>query len=65
MTQFLILSKVIYIDEPIGTGFSYGTVDVESTFEAAPPFWQAFQILFESQEFSKYQSRESAVFVIS
>ena len=49
---------VIYIDQPIGTGFSFGTVDVNSTFAAAPAFWTAFQLLFESQEFAQYQSRE-------
>lgn len=50
---------VIYIDQPIGTGFSYGIDTVNSTFAAAPPVWKTFQILFESQAFSKYQSRES------
>ncbi|OBZ76469.1 Carboxypeptidase S1 [Grifola frondosa] len=52
------LSNIIYIDQPIGTGFSFGTVDVNSTFAASPAVWTAFQILFESGEFSKYQSRE-------
>jgi len=50
--------KVIYIDQPIGTGFSYGTVTVNSTQTAAPFFWKAFQILFESRLFSKFQKRE-------
>ncbi len=49
---------VIYIDQPIGTGFSFGTVDVNSTFAAAPAVWQAFQVLFESKQFAKFQSRE-------
>ncbi|KAM5546227.1 hypothetical protein V8D89_000353 [Ganoderma adspersum] len=52
------LSNIIYIDQPIGTGFSFGTVDVNSTFASSPAIWTAFQILFESQEFAKYQSRE-------
>ncbi|KAH9903132.1 alpha/beta-hydrolase [Cubamyces lactineus] len=52
------ISNIIYIDQPIGTGFSFGTVDVNSTFAAAPPIWTAFQILFESKEFAKFQSRE-------
>ncbi|KAH8103295.1 alpha/beta-hydrolase [Cristinia sonorae] len=52
------ISNVIYIDQPIGTGFSFGTVNVNSTFNAAPPIWQAFQILFESPQFNKFQSRE-------
>ncbi|KAJ6625126.1 alpha/beta-hydrolase [Mycena sp. CBHHK59/15] len=53
-----ILSNMIYIDQPIGTGFSFGTDTVNSTESAAPQFWKAFQILFESGEFSQYQSRE-------
>jgi Serine carboxypeptidase len=59
----LSLCKVIYIDQPIGTGFSYGTDTVNSTQAAAPFIWKAFQILFESQLFSKYQAREQ-VFVL-
>ncbi|KAG6380261.1 Alpha/Beta hydrolase protein [Boletus reticuloceps] len=49
---------VIYIDQPIGTGFSYGTDTVNSTEVASPYVWKAFQILFESKLFSKYASRE-------
>ncbi|KAJ7111483.1 alpha/beta-hydrolase [Mycena epipterygia] len=52
------VSNMIYIDQPIGTGFSFGTDTVNSTEGAAPQFWKAFQILFESGEFSQYQSRE-------
>ncbi|CAL1710317.1 unnamed protein product [Somion occarium] len=52
------ISNVIYIDQPIGTGFSFGTITVNSTVTAAPPIWQAFQILFESPQFHKFESRE-------
>ncbi|KAF9564252.1 alpha/beta-hydrolase [Agrocybe pediades] len=52
------ISNMIYIDQPIGTGFSFGTNTVNSTITASPAVWQAFQVLFESQEFAKYQSRE-------
>ncbi|KAF8128592.1 Alpha/Beta hydrolase protein [Boletus edulis] len=52
------VSNMIYIDQPIGTGFSYGTDTVNSTEAAAPFVWKAFQILFESQLFSKYASRD-------
>lgn len=51
-------AEVIYIDQPIGTGFSFGTDTVNSTLSASPFVWQAFQVLFESGEFSKFQSRE-------
>ncbi|TFK31316.1 alpha/beta-hydrolase [Crucibulum laeve] len=52
------ISNVIYIDQPIGTGFSFGTDTVNSTQSAAPFVWQAFQVLFESGQFSKFKSRE-------
>ncbi|KAK0460685.1 alpha/beta-hydrolase [Desarmillaria tabescens] len=52
------LSNMIYIDQPIGTGFSFGTDTVNSTLSAAPFVWTAFQILFESGQFSKFESRE-------
>lgn len=52
------ISNMIYIDQPIGTGFSFGTDTVNSTQSAAPFVWQAFQVLFESQQFSKFESRE-------
>ena len=48
----------MYIDQPIGAGFSYGTDTVGSTKAAAPFVWKAFQVLFESKLFSKYASRE-------
>ncbi|EGO26845.1 hypothetical protein SERLADRAFT_360894 [Serpula lacrymans var. lacrymans S7.9] len=52
------VSNIIYIDQPIGTGFSYGTDTANSTESAAPFVWTAFQVLFESKQFSKYSSRE-------
>jgi len=53
---------VIYIDQPIGTGFSYGSDTVNSTEAAAPFVWTAFQVLFESTLFSEYASRECVGF---
>ncbi|KAG6834990.1 hypothetical protein H0H93_005873 [Arthromyces matolae] len=52
------VSNMIYIDQPVGTGFSYGVDTVNSTQAAAVVVWQAFQVLFESSVFSPYQSRE-------
>ncbi|KAJ7025419.1 alpha/beta-hydrolase [Mycena alexandri] len=52
------VSNMIYIDQPIGTGFSFGTDTVNSTESAAVQFWKVFQILFESSELAQYQSRE-------
>ena len=49
---------MIYIDQPIGTGFSYGTGAVDSTAAAVPFIWWIFQGLFESKAFDDYASRE-------
>lgn len=49
---------MLYIDQPIGTGFSYGTDNVDSTFTAASAIWTVIQTLFDSPEFSAYSSRE-------
>jgi carboxypeptidase C (cathepsin A) len=51
---------VIYIDQPVPTGFSYGSDIVNSTYSAAAVIWTAFQVLFESPEFATYQSRQYA-----
>ncbi len=56
--RLLLRVLVIYIDQPIGTGFSFGTDTVNSTLSASPFVWTAFQILFESGQFSKFKSRE-------
>ncbi|KAF8524562.1 alpha/beta-hydrolase [Hysterangium stoloniferum] len=52
------VSNMIYIDQPVGTGFSFGIDTINSTQAAAPPVWTAFQLLFESPTFSQYKSRE-------
>jgi hypothetical protein len=49
------------LTDPVFADFnaqSYGTDQVNSTEAAAPPVWKAFQLLFESGQFAKYQSRE-------
>jgi len=58
LNLILFRTKVIYIDQPIGTGFSYGTDTVNSTAAAAPFVWQVFQVLFESKAFDDYACRE-------
>ncbi|KAF7304306.1 hypothetical protein HMN09_00832400 [Mycena chlorophos] len=52
------VSNMIYIDQPTGTGFSYGTDTVTSTVTAASQIWAVIQLLFESPEFSSYASRD-------
>ena len=60
-----LLVPVIYIDQPVGTGFSYGMDTVNSTEVATALVWKVFQILlvFESKLFSNYGSREHVPWV--
>lgn len=47
---------MLYVDQPIGTGFSYGDDEATSTVTAAPFIWKFMQAFFKA--FPKYESRE-------
>ncbi len=53
-------ANMIYIDQPIGVGFSYGTDDVTSTVTAAPYVWKLLQAFYA--QFPEYESRDFAIF---
>jgi carboxypeptidase C (cathepsin A) len=55
--------NMLYIDQPIGTGFSYGTDTVTSTVTAAPQVWAMLQAFFT--QFPQYKSREFGIFTES
>jgi hypothetical protein len=54
---------MIYIDQPIGVGFSYGTNQVDSTVTAAPLVWKLLQAFYT--KFPEYGSRDFAIFTES
>lgn len=54
---------MLYIDQPIGVGFSYGTNDVSSTATAAPEVWKLLQAFYA--QFPQYQSRDFGIFTES
>ena len=56
-------ANMLYIDQPIGVGFSYGTDDVSSTSQAAPYVWTLLQAFFK--QFPQYESRDFGVFTES
>ncbi|TAQ91182.1 hypothetical protein B7494_g565 [Chlorociboria aeruginascens] len=56
-------ANMLYIDQPIGVGFSYGTDSVTSTVTAAPYVWTLIQAFFT--QFPQYESRDFGLFTES
>nr|XP_036582222.1 carboxypeptidase s1 [Colletotrichum truncatum]KAF6790882.1 carboxypeptidase s1 [Colletotrichum truncatum] len=56
-------ANMLYVDQPIGVGFSYGTNDVDSTVKAAPKVWSLMQSFYA--QFPEYKNREFGLFTES
>ncbi|OOF96855.1 hypothetical protein ASPCADRAFT_145667 [Aspergillus carbonarius ITEM 5010] len=56
-------SNMLYIDQPIGVGFSYGNDTVNSTVTAAPFVWKLIQAFYA--HFPEYESRDFNLFTES
>ncbi|KAI0000718.1 putative carboxypeptidase S1 [Xylariaceae sp. FL0662B] len=56
-------ANMLYVDQPIGSGFSYGDNIVNSTKTAAPVVWKLLQALYDS--FPEYESRDFGIFTES
>ncbi|PWY90212.1 putative carboxypeptidase S1 [Aspergillus heteromorphus CBS 117.55] len=56
-------SNMLYIDQPIGVGFSFGNDPVDSTVSAAPYVWKLLQAFYT--HFPEYESREFHLFTES
>jgi carboxypeptidase C (cathepsin A) len=54
---------MIYIDQPISVGFSYGSNNVDSTTNAAPLVWKLLQAFYV--KFPQYKSRDFGIFTES
>ncbi|TBU50585.1 alpha/beta-hydrolase [Dichomitus squalens] len=59
------VANMLYIDQPVGVGFSHGTLNVGTSQQAASDFWKFLQIFFSDSRFSKYQKNEFAIFTES
>ncbi|KAH9902728.1 serine carboxypeptidase [Cubamyces lactineus] len=59
------VSNMIYIDQPIPTGFSQGTRNFNTSYDAAGDVWDFMQILFADDRFSKYQTNDLAIWTES
>ncbi|KAI0123616.1 Alpha/Beta hydrolase protein [Xylariales sp. AK1849] len=61
--SFNEVANMLYVDQPIGTGFSYGTDSVTSTVTAAPFVWKLIQAFFT--QFPQYENRDFGLFTES
>ena len=55
----------LYIDQPVGVGFSHGTTSVGTSQQAASDFWSFLQIFFADERFTKYQKNDFAIWTES
>ena len=58
-------ANMLYIDRPVGTGFSYGELNVGMSEEAAADIWSFIQIFLSDPRFGKYGSRKLAIWTES
>jgi len=58
-------ANVLYIDQPIGTGFSYGNLNVDTSQRAAEDVWRFLQIFLSDRRFSQYSKRPLAIWTES
>ncbi|KAH9480091.1 Carboxypeptidase S1 [Psilocybe cubensis] len=58
-------ANVLYIDQPIGTGFSYGDATVGTSQEAAADVWSFLQIFLTDKRFSHLKTNKLALWAES
>ncbi|KIJ41895.1 hypothetical protein M422DRAFT_229416 [Sphaerobolus stellatus SS14] len=59
------VSNMLYIDQPVGVGFSHGTTTVGTSLAAAQDVWKFLQIFFSDSRFSKYSANKFAIWTES
>ncbi|KAI0762022.1 serine carboxypeptidase [Trametes elegans] len=59
------VSNMLYIDQPVGVGYSHGTTKVGTSRDAAKDLWNFLQIFFNDPQFSKYQQRQFSLWTES
>ncbi|KAM5538295.1 hypothetical protein V8D89_008182 [Ganoderma adspersum] len=59
------VSNMLYLDQPVGVGFSHGNTSVSTSSEAAADVWKFLQMFFADSRFSKYQKNDFAIWTES
>ncbi|KAG6853470.1 hypothetical protein C0991_004144 [Blastosporella zonata] len=58
-------ANVLYIDQPVGVGFSHGDLKVGTSQQAAADIWTFLQIFFNDTRFAQYQPNNLALWTES
>jgi carboxypeptidase C (cathepsin A) len=58
-------ANVLYIDQPVGVGFSHGDTTVGTSQQAASDVWTFLQIFLADSRFSKYKTNKLAIWTES
>ncbi|KAK1227362.1 hypothetical protein PQX77_009646 [Marasmius sp. AFHP31] len=58
-------SHIIFIDQPVGVGFSHGDTNVGTSQQAAADVWSFLQIFFKDSRFSALAKRKLAIWTES
>ncbi|KAH9853076.1 alpha/beta-hydrolase [Lenzites betulinus] len=59
------VSNMLYLDQPVGTGFSHGETVVGTSQQAAADVWKFLQMFFADAKFSKYKTADFALWTES
>ncbi|KAF9029483.1 serine carboxypeptidase [Hymenopellis radicata] len=58
-------ANVLFIDQPVGVGFSYGDTKVSTSKEAAVDIWKFMQIFLSDERFAHLQNHQLAIWAES
>ncbi len=58
-------ANLLFIDQPVGVGFSHGQLNVGTSQEAADDVWTFLQIFFSDSRFSNLLDRDLAIWTES
>lgn len=58
-------ANMLYIDQPIGVGYSYGTTNVKTSSEAAISVYNALQLFYSDNKYKKFIGRDFAIWTES
>ncbi|KXN90703.1 Carboxypeptidase S1 [Leucoagaricus sp. SymC.cos] len=59
------MANILYIDQPVGVGYSSGNRIIGTSADAARDIWTFIQVWLSDSRFSKYQNRDLAIWTES